>query len=223
MISVIKNLLAPAPLRELEKLIDQGTFEDGKKTAGWAARDKKRNRQWHANQDLTNRINQLLTQALASNADFTASSYPKALQPFLISETSGGGSYGAHVDDALMGEDQILRSDVSCTVFLSDAAAYSGGELQITNQGATLRYKLNAGDAIVYPSTTLHEVRPVTVGLRRVAVTWIESYIRGAEQREMLHDLYVARRLLFASEGKDKALERVNTVHANLLRRWAQT
>lgn len=116
---------------------------------------------------------------------------------------------------------------MSCSVFLSDAGAYDGGEPQITNQGATLQYKLNAGDAIVYPSTTLHEVRPVTAVLRRVAVTWIESYIRGAEQREMLHDFILrddcCLRARGRIKGKVRRWKKMNIVHVNLLRRWAQT
>lgn len=223
MITTIKQLLTPAQLQAINQLIDQGQFEDGKLTAGWHAKNVKHNRQWQANTELSDELNHSLGQALGRNPEFTAAAYPKLLQPFLISESSDGGHYGPHVDDALMGLDQIARSDISCTIFLSDASSYQGGELLMGYQGNELSFKLNAGDAIIYPSTTLHQVTAVSQGQRRVAVSWIESYIRNAGQREILYDLDQARKDIMGRDGKSDSFDRISKSHANLLRMWAET
>lgn len=223
MITTIKQLLTPVQLQAINQLIRQGQFEDGKLTAGWHAEDVKNNRQWKADSELYDELNYNLGQALGQNPEFTAAAYPKLLQPFLISESSDGGHYGPHIDDALMGMNQIARSDISCTIFLNDARSYQGGELLMGYQGNELSYKLNAGDAIIYPSSTLHQVTPVSQGQRRVAVSWIESYIRNADQREILYDLDQARKDIMSKDGKSDSFDRISKSHANLLRMWAET
>lgn len=221
MITILDQVLKPEDIAGIHAALDRGEFLPGEQTAGWAAQSVKSNLQWQAPADLEQRLNDTLTTALASHPNFATTTYAKTLAPFLLSESRDKGGYGAHVDDALMGADCIRRTDISCTVFLSEPDSYAGGELKMQLGGASFSYKLRAGQAIVYPSTTLHSVEPVTAGVRRVAVTWMESYIRQADQREMLHDLDRARREIMARDGKSEAFDLVSKTHANLLRRWA--
>lgn len=151
------------------------------------------------------------------------SAYAKNMMPFIVSEASNSGGYGNHIDDALMEGQGIVRTDLSCTLFLTDSTDYEGGELVMYLNGVEMAFKLNAGDAIMYPSTTLHRVNPVTKGTRRVALTWIESHIRSAEQREILFDLDTSRKQIMAENGKNQAFDKITKTHANLLRRWADT
>ncbi|WP_413694178.1 Fe2+-dependent dioxygenase [Psychromonas sp. KJ10-2] len=141
----------------------------------------------------------------------------------MISQSQHSGGYGDHVDDALMGSEAILRSDLSCTLFLSNPDDYQGGELVFSFGAQQLSYKLPAGHAIIYPSTSLHRVNPVTEGVRHVGITWLESYIRHADQREVLQDLDNARREIMKTQGKSNAFDKISKSHANLLRLWAET
>ena len=117
----------------------------------------------------------------------------------------------------------MLCTDTSCTIFLTPPEDYEGGELVMNLSGMDMAFKLNAGDAIIYPSTTLHRVNPVTSGSRKVALTWIESHIPQASQREMLFDLDSARKDIMKHLGKTDAFDRITKTHANLLRQWAMT
>ncbi|MBB6523580.1 Fe2+-dependent dioxygenase [Pseudoteredinibacter isoporae] len=223
MIITVPKLLNAEQLQAINGLIDSGQFEDGQNTAGWHAKTVKQNRQWLGSEEQQAELDHCLTVALSQQQQFTASSYPKYIQPFMVSESCEGGHYGPHIDDALMGQEAIARSDLSCTIFLSDPAQYQGGELRMDYQNQSLEFKLSAGDAIVYPSTTLHEVTPVSQGVRRVALTWIESYVRHASQREILYDLDTARKDIMNQHGKTDAFDRITKSHANLLRQWADT
>lgn len=223
MIIQLSQVLNTQQLTAINTLIDQGQFEDGKKTAGWHAKQVKNNQQWQATDLLTKELNQKLSSALGGHPEFASATYPKYMQPFMVSESSDGAHYGNHVDDALMGNDSILRTDISCTIFLSDPDSYTGGDLTMDLYGESLSFKLAAGNALLYPSTSLHRVTPVTKGCRRVALTWIESYIRETSQREILHDLDCARKDILATSGKTASFDQVSKSHANLLRRWALT
>lgn len=223
MILKLHQVLNAQQIQAIEQCLSMGRFEDGKATAGWAAKRVKNNQQWCADEALMDEVNNQLVHALARHPDFACATYAKDLAPFLLSESRHGGGYGEHVDDALMGEAHITRTDISCTIFLSAPEDYEGGELQMQLMGQAFSYKLNAGDAIIYPSTTLHQVAPVTNGCRRVAVTWIESHVRDAAKREVLYDLDVARKQIMQSEGKSATFDRVHKSHANLLRQWAET
>ncbi|MCV6613804.1 MAG: Fe2+-dependent dioxygenase [Cellvibrionaceae bacterium] len=223
MIIKLPGLLNQAQLQAINGLVDGGEFSDGQATAGWHAKQVKQNRQWQGSEQQQDELDNSLTLALSQQPEFTAASYPKYIQPFMVSESCNGGHYGMHTDDALMGAQAIARSDLSCTLFLSDPAEYQGGELHIQHHGQSIEFKLAAGDAVVYPSTTLHEVKPVSAGVRRVALTWIESYVRSAADREILYELDLARKQIMREQGKTASFDWVSKSHANLLRRWADT
>jgi PKHD-type hydroxylase len=223
MIVCIANVLDSGQLQEVRALLGEGAYVDGRQTAGWHARLVKHNKQLAAG-DAAARAGEIVHKALMDHEVFRAAVQPRHLRAMLFSRYEPGMDYGAHVDDALMGRaGERMRSDVSMTVFLSDAASYDGGELVMETTGGEQSYKLDAGAAVVYPSNTLHRVAPVTQGVREVAVSWAQSLVRGAEQREILFDLDTARRSLFQREGKSREFDLLSKSHANLLRMWAET
>ena len=172
---------------------------------------------------LTDELSYCLAAALNQHQNFAAATYIKKLMPFLISKTTNGGGYGEYIDDALMHHQGILRTDISCTTFLSAPDSCQGGELVINLASVEMQYKLAAGDAVIYPSTTLHRVNPVTQGERLAALTWLESHISCANKREVLYNLDCARRQITKQEGKNQAFDLITKPHANVLRTWAET
>lgn len=195
-------------------------FADGARSAGWHAREVKRNEQIR-HPALAERV----LGALRSHALFQAAALPLRIGTPLFSRYTEGMSYGNHVDNALMPQSgQTLRSDMALTLFLSDPADYEGGELVLELHDGDRRYKLPAGQAVLYPATTLHRVEPVTRGVRLAAVLWVQSFVRDPGQREILFDLDRARRQLWERSGRRTTpeFELVSKSYANLLRRWAQ-
>jgi PKHD-type hydroxylase len=218
----VPRVLAPAQVEGLRAEIDKLNFGDGKATAGWHAKEVKHNRQAQPSAELV-KLQGAIVQALFANELIRVHALPRAVLPPIFSRYSGGESYGLHIDDAIMGAgNQRMRTDLSVTVFLSHPDQYDGGELEIHTAEGMKTAKLAAGDAVVYPSTRLHQVRPVTRGERVVAVTWIESLVASAERREVLFDLDQARREIFVKSGKSAAFDLIAKSHANLLRMWAQ-
>ena len=147
---------------------------------------------------------------------------PRFISPLMISRTADEGHYGAHVDNAFMGaKNARLRTDISFTLFLTDPAEYDGGELVVHSAGMTQAIKGKAGELVLYPSSSIHEVRPVISGTRIVCVGWIESQIRDPAQREMLFDMENLRATLRGSlpAGSPELLTLDKTI-SNLLRMW---
>ena len=223
MIQIINNVLSAEQISRLKQTIAQGEFYCGKQTAGWHAQGVKHNLQWQAAVEVNEQLQLNLLQHLTQHPQFSALTYAKKMMPFIISQSTDIGGYGNHIDDALMHGEQMVRTDISCTIFLSEPEDYEGGELVMSIGGVELPYKLNAGDAIIYPSTTLHRVNPVSLGQRLVALTWIESFVSGSEQREMLYDLDCARKAIMQQHGKNQEFDLITKTHANLLRRWSTT
>ncbi len=221
MIVCIPNVLTADEIAHLQNCLAVAEFMDGKLTAGWHAKLVKHNQQLPKNSD-TEALKQILQTALKRNALFQAIAFPKVIHSILFSRYQAGMSYGRHVDNALMGGGHFWRSDVSFTVFLNNPDDYAGGELVIEGADSEQAFKLEAGSAIAYPSTTLHRVDPVTSGERLVAVGWVQSLIRAADQREILFDLDVVKRSLFAKDGKSDEFDLLSKSVANLLRKWAE-
>ncbi|MGB2924641.1 MAG: Fe2+-dependent dioxygenase [Limnothrix sp.] len=219
MIFKIPQVLQPEILENITKALEKAEFIDGKLTAGWHAKLVKNNQQ------LTKSLSQetfkkLVIQAINEHPLFQAAVRPKAIHTLLFSRYEKGMSYGRHVDNALMG--QGFRSDVSFTVFLNNPEDYAGGELVIEGADSEQSYKLAAGEMILYPSTTLHRVDPIISGDRLVAVGWVQSLIRDTQRREILFDLEVSRRGMFAREGKTDEFDLLSKSIANLLRMWVE-
>lgn len=219
MLFKIPQVLSPEQLQEIRAVLDQAEFVDGKLTAGWHAQLVKHNQQLAAQAPQADSLKQQIYQAIAKHPLVQSALRPKQIHSLLFSRYDVGMSYGRHTDNALMGG---LRSDVSFTLFLNDPDEYTGGELVIEQADTEQRYKLPAGTAIAYPSTTLHRVETVTTGTRLVVVGWIQSYIRDAQKREILFDLDVTRRSLFAKFGKTDEFDLLSKSIANLVRLWAE-
>ena len=223
MLITIANLLDLAALQQVRELLPTLRWKDGAETAGATAREVKQNLQ----ADLTSRtgvkIRDIVTSSIEAHPVLQAAAQPARFSKLILSKTEQGGGYGLHVDNAFMpiGDDK-LRTDLSFTLFLSEPAEYVSGELQIENAGQSMRFKPNAGDLVLYPSTSLHQVNAVSSGTRLVCVGWIESRIRRADDRETLFDLINLKAELDAHHDAQSAeLLVLSKTIANLLRRFS--
>lgn len=215
----IANLLDVASLDAVRgTLEDRDLFEDGRRTAGWHAREVKHNLQ-AGGDSLTRGVLRKIEQALLKHEVFVAAARPKRLVRLLISRYEPGMTYGTHVDDAIM---DGARTDLSFTLFLSDPDSYEGGELVIEDTYGERPVKLPAGELILYPSTTLHRVEPLSAGVRLAAVGWVRSHVRDPARREVLFDLESALRQVHAEHGKSRVFDTLVKTRTNLLRLWAE-
>jgi PKHD-type hydroxylase len=219
MLLCIANVLTADELDLINARLATAEFVDGKSTAGWHARLVKHNLQLDSGAAITLELKSLVLQALQRNGLFQMAVRPKVIRSPLFSRYEVGMSYGSHVDNALMG-DPVMRSDISITLFLNPSHAYEGGELVLETPQGEEAIKLEAGAMVVYPSSTLHRVEPVTQGVRLVAITWIQSLVRDAHDREILFDLDTARQAMFEKYGKTAEFDLLSKSHANLLRKW---
>ena len=217
MMLCIGDVFDQAEATALRSEVDCLRFEDGRATAGWAARLVKENEQAHPNDQLES-LRSRIVERILQNEIFQLAVRPKALTPLMISRYKPGKQYGTHVDDALMGG---MRTDVSFTLLLAEPETYEGGALVIESATGEQEFKLAAGSMVVYPSTTLHRVAPVQNGERFAAVGWARSFIRSTEQREILFDLENVRRNIFDLHGKTPTFDQISKCSANLLRMWA--
>ena len=220
MIFTIPDVLNSEEIKAISSRLSEGEFVDGKLTAGWNAKLVKNNQQLNKKTPIGKQLTQQVKSALNRNQLFQTAIRPKSIHSLLFSRYDKGMSYGRHVDNAIMRNNGMWRSDISFTLFLNSPEEYEGGELVIEGTDAEQGYKLEAGSAIVYPSTTLHRVNEVSEGSRLVCVGWLQSLIRDAGDREILFDLETARRVMFAKDGKTPEFDLVSKSVANLLRKW---
>lgn len=196
---------------------DQEAWRPGVETAGWHAREVKNNHQLDRGCPLHQQLAAAVQEQLEAHPLVQAAAFPRRIHGVLFSRSGVGEGYGRHVDNAWMAGG---RTDLSFTVWLSEPDTYQGGELVLESPSGEEAFRLPAGHALVYPSTLLHRVEPVSRGERLVAVGWIESRIRQTEQRELLFELDTARRALFARSGKDDVFDLISRSYSNLLRTW---
>ena len=219
MVHQLSGVLSAEGVAELVELAgNPADFVDGSRTAGRGAAAVKQNRQMPPG-PRADLIMRKAESALNAHAGFRSAALPKRIIRTLVSRYEPGHSYGVHVDDAVMG---ASRSDLSFTLFLSDPGGYEGGELVLYESGGSSAVKLNAGDAVLYPTGALHEVRPVTGGHRLAVVGWVRSLVRLADQREVLFDLAVSAQEMLDRSGKTDTYDRIAKTRANLLRMWAE-
>lgn len=223
MIVCIANVLAPEDVERVRERLAALPFRDGRATAGWHARTVKRNEQADGSDEGVRALRGEVDRAIEQSALFQMAARPRRRLPVRFSRYSDAMEYGNHVDDAIMdGPDGPVRTDVSFTLFLSEPDSYDGGELVTETTAGEQSYKLPAGSMVVYPSSTLHRVAPVTRGERLAAIGWAQSQVRDAARREVLFDLDTARRRMFEREGKSDDFDAVSKSLANLLRMWAE-
>jgi PKHD-type hydroxylase len=223
MITAISDVLDSADLAQLRGLVDQAPFVDGKMTAGARAKRVKNNEMLQHDSNASVEANKLILGKLLNNGQFARVAFPKTARPIMINRYVPGMAYGLHVDNALMGRQPAVRSDISLTLFISDPADYDGGELTISTEFGQVNIKLPAGHMVIYPSSTLHRVAPVTRGTRLVAVTWLQSHVREPAQRQILYDLERTRMKLEQLAPDAPEVDLSLKTYANLLRMWAET
>ncbi|NLR71399.1 Fe2+-dependent dioxygenase [Novosphingobium sp. ERN07] len=226
MLLPIPALLRPEDVTALRALIDAADWEDGNATSGHQARLVKHNLQLPEDCEAARDAGQIVLAALSGNPLFIAAALPLRIYPPMFNSYAGGQTYGLHVDNAMRlraGTDFRVRCDLSMTVFLEDPAAYDGGELTIETRFGAQTVKLAAGDAVLYPSSSLHMVQPVTRGRRVASFFWIQSMVRDDAARDTLFELDQSIQTLAAQVGQgDPAIVRLTGVYHNLLRQWAE-
>ena len=198
---------------ELEKCTQN--WEDGKNTAGSHASMVKHNLQLNRNSEESRKNSQLVNKKILSNQLIKSFSLPKRIHGIMFTKSSKNMHYGRHIDNPYMSSG---RSDLSFTLSLTNKNFYKGGELIIETINSEEKFKLNAGEIIIYPSSYLHSVNEVTNGERLVCVGWIESYVKSTEEREYLFDLDAGARGLLAKYGRSDEVDLIFKSYSNLLR-----
>ena len=223
MLLVIPQVLDAERVQEVQGLLRHADFIDGKLSAGKEAQQVKQNQELSANSPQRRRLDALVMSALVQHPQYQAAVLPLRVATAFYVRYQVGMGYGFHIDDPVMGPmSGRYRSDISTTVFLNEPEAYEGGELVIRSSFGEQRIKAAAGSAVIYPSSTLHQVTPVTQGERLVAVTWAQSLVKSAEQRELLYQLAQAREGLLAKAPNSAELAQLSTAYSNLVRMWSE-
>lgn len=221
MIRVLPNVLSAAELQAVRELLPQVRFGDGRITNPVSA--VKQNLQAPQEDPANARIAQIARDALMRYPELRVFAQPRTMARTTVVRYEPGMNYGWHVDEALFPSTPPMRSDLSCTVFLNDPGDYDGGELTIQLGAQELSYKLEPGSAILYPSTTIHRVTPVTRGVRLAAITWLQSWVADSGQRELLVQLEEARALAASGGDRQRLQVLLESLRTNLFRMWADT
>ena len=221
----IEKVLEAAAVARMRAHLDAAEWTDGRETVGPQGARVKRNQQLPDASPLRKELGREVLAACARHPEFHAATLPVKILPPRFNRYANGGNYGAHVDGAVMAlaDGSQLRSDIACTVFLVEPDDYDGGELVVEDTYGEHEVKLPAGDAIVYPASSLHRVEPVTRGARVAAFFWIQSLVRDEAQRRTLLQLDTAIRRLAAGAAEADAVKQLTGVYHNLLRQWAET
>lgn len=223
MLTHIKAVLSPERLREVQSLLANAEFVDGRLSAGKEAVKVKSNEELSPNSPLRRRLDANVMSSLVQNPQYQLAALPLKVATAFYARYQPGMTYGFHVDDPVMGPmSGRYRSDVSTTVFLNGADEYEGGELVIRTPFGEQRIKGEAGDAVVYPSGSWHKVEEVRSGVRLVAVTWAQSMVKSPEQRELLYQLAQAREGMLLKQPQSEETANVSTVYSNLVRMWSE-
>jgi len=226
MLITIPGVLDEALLAQCREALASADWADGRGSAGYLSRAVKNNSQLADTDPTARRLGELILSALEKNSTFVAAALPLKVLPPLFNRYSGGQAYGAHIDGAIRpvaGTHHRVRTDLSATIFLSDPASYTGGELVIRDTFGERIVKLEAGDLVLYPGTSVHRVEPVTSGERLAAFFWIQSMVRDTTQRALLFDLDAAIQHLANDVPGHAALVDLAGIYHNLLRAWADS
>ncbi len=225
MLLAIENLFTTEETAAIRHSLAQGVWQDGTTTAGDIARNVKQNLQLDHNSDIAKQLQALIVERLQQHPTFISAALPARFFPPRFNCYQNGGFYGLHVDNAIMGlgTAEQIRTDVSATLFLNSPDAYEGGELQIETRYGLQSVKLPEGDLIVYPSTSLHQVTPVTSGQRLASFMWMQSLVKDPAEREMLFEMDQSIQTLGAKLGTDHdEVARLGQLYHNLLRKWSE-
>jgi len=224
---VIKDVLTPQQIENLTHVMAKQEWVDGKITGGQQSNTVKNNHQLTSQSEVVRGMEDHILSALAQHPMFISAALPLKIFPPMFNRYSEGESYGVHVDNAIRippGSSARIRTDLSATLFLTEPDQYDGGELVIEDHFGTQPVKLAAGDLILYPSSSLHQVTPVTRGERTCAVFWVQSMVRNTEQRTILFDLDQSIQSLTTQHGHEHHdVMRLSGIYHNLIRQWTDT
>lgn len=227
MLITIENVLSKDEVRQFRQHLDQAAWQDGRGSAGTLARTAKQNMQLDDASEVAVSLGNHILRTLGNHPLFISAALPRKIYPPKFNRYGIGETYGIHVDSAIMqipGTHQSLRSDLSATLFLAEPDEYEGGELEIEGEFGAQSVKLDAGDMVLYPSSSLHRVTPVTQGARVASFFWIESLVGDDGERTMLFDLdQTIQALTPGLAPDDHNLVKLTGIYHNLLRRWAIT
>ena len=227
MLITIDQLLSKAEVQAFRAQLDACEWEDGARSAGALAQSVKRNQQLNDAHPTAQALGNTLLQKLGQHPLFVSAALPRRIYPPKFNRYAGGDTYGAHVDSAVMHlprSMEPMRTDLSATLFLAEPDDYEGGELEIEGHFGVQSVKLAAGDMVLYPSSSLHRVTPVTRGARVASFFWIESLVPDDNDRTLLFDLDQSIQGITAQLGaQSDSVVALSAVYHNLLRRWMQT
>ncbi len=218
----IPEILLPNELEAVRRVLDESPFVDGRLSAGKAAEKVKHNTELDREVPQRDTLAQIIVTALYRSERFRTAALPNKLGTPIFARYTPGMTYGWHVDDPVMGQGPYYRTDVSFTIFLSEPDEYDGGELTVRTAFGEQKVKLKAGDAVIYPSGTLHKVAEVTRGVRLVSIGWVQSMVREPSQREILFELAGAREKLLADAAGSPEADAVDHAYINLVRMWSE-
>jgi len=223
MLLSIKNIFDADRLQNMREMLAKAEFVDGKYSAGENASRVKQNMEMKPTSLQADYLDRMIMSTLAENEDFRRAALPhQASQPVFARYTKGM-HYGEHIDDPVMGTSGgRFRADIAVTVFLNDPLDYGGGELVINTTFGEQIVKLAAGDAVIYPASSLHRVNKIIKGERLVAVCWIQSLVRDPSRREILYGLNSARQTLMQNLPEAKESKQVDHAYVNLVRMWSE-
>ena len=225
MILHIPNVLNQNQIKECRELLNKADWIDGKLTAGSQAVNVKSNLQLAENNPLLKYLRDLITHALKTNPLFVSATLPNHIISPFVNRYENGGAYGNHVDNSILYDATIgknFRTDVSSSLFFTDPDEYEGGEMVIEDTFGLHEVKLPAGDLILYPSTSLHRVEPVTKGVRMVSFMWTQSMIRSAWKRSILFDLDNTIQSLRLKYGETQEAVNLSIHYHKLIQEWAE-
>ncbi|WP_028490101.1 Fe2+-dependent dioxygenase [Thiothrix lacustris] len=227
MLLCIPNVLTPAQVAVCRRQLDAAEWVDGKVTTGKQSATVKSNLQIPQHSPVAHELGEIILTALANSPTFISAALPLNIFPPLFNRYENGGHFGTHTDGSVMtvpGTTVRIRTDVSATLFLAEPEEYEGGELVIEDNFGAQEVKLAAGDMVLYPATSLHQVRPVTCGARLASFFWMQSMVRDDGQRTLLYDLDQSIQALALEVGLNHPQTiKLSGIYHNLIRRWADT
>jgi len=219
----IQNVLTAAQVAQFRQELTRVEWIDGRATAGHLSAQVKNNQQIREDHPVARRLGDIILSALERNAMFMSGALPAKVVPPLFNRHTVGESYGWHIDGSIRpvaGSSMRVRTDLAATLFLSDPQEYDGGELAIEDTFGTRRVKLAAGHLVLYPGTSVHQVEPITRGVRFASFFWVESMVREDGRRRMLFELDNTIQSLTAEFPQHSSIVELTSLYHNLMREW---
>lgn len=226
MLVTIPEVFTKDEVRSIRDLLDRADWDDGRKTAGAQSQTVKANQQLPATGETAQKLGQMILNRLGETPLFLSAALPLRFLPPMFNKYEVGETFGVHVDNAIRVNPHTaerLRTDLSMTIFFSEPDEYDGGVLQVEDHYGTQEVKLAAGDMVLYPSTSLHQVTPVTRGARVSSFFWLQSMVRSDQQRSILFDLDQTIQTLAMQSGvEDPQVVRLTGIYHNMIREWSE-